>query len=69
MMENIIIFYHTQWVFVQINLTCGKSGKACRKIQQIPEAEKQISQRYEATQQIQRLIESAAGQPLQAIIE
>lgn len=38
------------------------------KIQQIPEAEKNILQRYKATQQIQRLIESAAGQSLQAII-
>ncbi len=39
------------------------------KIKQIPEAKSQISQRYEATQQIQRLIESAAGQPLQKILQ
>jgi molybdenum cofactor cytidylyltransferase len=38
------------------------------KIQQIPEAEKNILQRYTATQQIQRLIESAAGDSLRAII-
>lgn len=45
------------------------SQRFADKIKQVPEAENQISQRYEATQQIQRLIESAAGQPLQAIIK
>jgi molybdenum cofactor cytidylyltransferase len=39
------------------------------KIQQIPAAQKNISQRYEATRQIQALIEAATGQPLQTILE
>lgn len=39
------------------------------KIQQIPEAQKQISQRYEATRQIQTLIEAATGHPLEKILQ
>jgi len=39
------------------------------KIQQFPKAQKQISQRHEATRQIQALIEAATGQPVQTILQ
>jgi CTP:molybdopterin cytidylyltransferase MocA/HD superfamily phosphodiesterase len=45
------------------------SKRFADKIQQIPKAEKQILQRYEATRQIQTLIEAAAGHSLEQIVQ